>query len=74
MTRACVSPKRFPADVVLWAITFRRQIKWEDISARWCCHRATAYRWLADLNEVRERAIAMKLVPENGTVPGGRPL
>lgn len=43
-------------DVVLWAIQQRTPISVDAIRTRWGVHKSTAYRWLALLNDARDRA------------------
>lgn len=48
-------------DVVLWAIQRRTPITIVDIHDRWGVTKCTAYRWVHDLNNARERAQLMNI-------------
>lgn len=57
---------RYKVDVILWAIGRRQRITTAEIRARWGVHKATACRWVHDLNDARQRAQCM-------TVPRAEP-
>ncbi len=42
------------AQVVIWAQQRRAMPTWEEICERWSCNRATAYRYLEDLQRARQ--------------------
>lgn len=48
-------------DWILWAIVQRAPITWEAIATRFAVSRATAYRWLAALEDARQRAQMMDI-------------
>jgi hypothetical protein len=42
------------AQVVIWAQQRRAMPTWEEICERWSCNRATAFRWLPDIERARK--------------------
>lgn len=43
-------------DIVLWAIVQRNTITWKAVRARWGVHKSTAFRWVKELEDARQRA------------------